>query len=222
MQLSQLIQDGHLKPGDQLPSEPDLADQLGVGRSTVREAKRALVSMGLIHSEGKRGTFVSTRPTGDVEIAELRERLSAGVLTDIYEARRIIEVAVTGLAARRRTAKDIRKLESLLRQIEQEWRRNGTWTAGLGFHVAVVAASHNEVLTSIYSLLAKFVDLHHSPYYRGITDAREEIEGHRLLLEAIKSGDAEAAADAMRHHIDTVEARRQRVIDENPGGESEH
>jgi DNA-binding FadR family transcriptional regulator len=222
LQLSQLIRDGHLKPGDQLPGEPELAAQLGVGRSTVREAKHALVTMGLIHSEGKRGTFVSIRPTGDVEMAELRDRLASGVLTDIYEARLIIEVAAAGLAARRHSRHDIAELENLLRQIEEEESRGETWPAGLGFHIAVAAASHNQVLASIYSLLAQFVELHQSPYYKSITSAQDEIDGHRILLEAIKSGDADVAADAMRQHIEDVVARRERAIDDSAQKGFEH
>lgn len=216
--ISQLILDGHLQPGDQLPSEPELAERLGVGRSTVREAKRALLAEGVLRSEGKRGTFVSERPTGEAEITELRKKLASGVAAELYEARRIIEVAAAGLAATRRTQQDIRELEKLLRQIEAEWQRSGTWSAGLGFHVAVVEASHNELLTAMYSLLAQFIAVYHGPYYRAITDAQEEINGHRLLLEALKSGDATLAGEAMRHHVDSVEHRRQRAINETPDG----
>jgi DNA-binding transcriptional regulator YhcF (GntR family) len=90
--LEALILDGTLRSGDQLPTEPELARALRVGRSTVREAKRALISRGLLESRQKLGTFVVGPPADPSNLASLNSLLTNPALPDLHESRQIVEV----------------------------------------------------------------------------------------------------------------------------------
>ena len=102
-QIFGLIRDGVLKAGDSLPSEAELAAAFGVGRSTIREAKGALLARGFLESRGKRGTFVASPTAESLDVEMLAHLLSDEAIHDIYEARQIVEVGAVRLAAQAAT-----------------------------------------------------------------------------------------------------------------------
>jgi DNA-binding GntR family transcriptional regulator len=118
--LEALILDGTFRSGDQLPTEPELARALHVGRSTVREAKRALISRGLLESRQKLGTFVVGPPADPSNLASLHSLLTNPQLPDLHESRQIVEVGSIRLAALRSTHQDIDDLYGALAEIGEE------------------------------------------------------------------------------------------------------
>lgn len=211
-QLERFITDGNLKPGDQLPAEAELARALNVARSTVREAKHALVGRGLVELRGTRGAFVAAGIAERSAVAAAVEKLSSSVGADLYEARRVLEAAAAEFAATRASHEDLDGLMHLLEDIEAESPAGGDRALHLRFHSALVEASKNQVLVALYAQIAHIIQHHHGPYYRQIADASVEIKSHRALLEAVRSGDPQLAADAMRSHLDDVELLRQSAI----------
>lgn len=194
---------GHWPVGAKLPGETTLAKDLGVGRSTVREALRALAGAGLVQPRHGSGVFVlATEPVEDWPT-----RLRRAAVTDVYEVRMGVEVQAAALAAGRRTAEDVTALTAAL-----EGRRTAS-TAGdaafvdadIALHAAVVTAAHNPLLTALFeefipSLRSGLIDL------LTLTDLRAHDpntgdDTHEALVRAVVAGDARAAAEALREEL---------------------
>src|SRR5256884_9256464 len=119
-QIHELIREGRLKAGDQLPSERELADTFQVSRASVREALRALETHGLIISRTGMGNFTADLPVESL-VAPLAKLLTKekNALADIFELRKLIEPQIASTAADRATVKDTDRMERLRgKQIE--------------------------------------------------------------------------------------------------------
>jgi GntR family transcriptional regulator, transcriptional repressor for pyruvate dehydrogenase complex len=213
--LQTLIMSGRLKAGDRLPSELELARALKVGRSTVREAKKALMAQGLIESRGKLGAFV-TAPSADSDLMQLLGFLSDPTLHDLHEARQIVEVAAIRLAAERATAADIAEMRGTIERLKVGFERNEpeVWTLMVDFHRNMVKASGNRVLVSIFDLIARLIRLHQVPFYQSIADPQSELRSHQELLVVVEQGSPEAAAIAMMRHLEDAERLRNEALED--------
>ncbi|GAA0429321.1 FadR/GntR family transcriptional regulator [Streptomyces luteireticuli] len=197
--LRRQITSGAWPVGSRIPTEPELVEQLGVARNTVREAVRALAHNGLLTIRQGSGTYVAATS----ELAGVMQRRFAGAdPLHVAELRSALETKAAALAAERRTEEDLGLLEELLERREREWRSGGLERfveADAAFHTAVVAAAHNEVLAALYADLGAVVrdflrgDVGTEPRSRVLTD-------HARLVAAIRSGDAAAAAAEASTH----------------------
>lgn len=192
-QIQEKISLGIFAPGAKIPTEPTLMAQLGVGRSTVREAIRVLVSAGLLEVRQGDGTYVLDRVTGH---EPLEYRLRRATAQEIREVRRIIEVETARLAALNRTQADIEAMRECLAQkraAQEAGDTHGYVTADIAFHAAVAAASGNGLLADLYrSFCMVFQDFLDSLIAdRGVNQYQDRI--HNGLLEAIAQKDPERA-----------------------------
>ena len=212
-QIKGMIAEGRLKSGDQLPPERDLAEKFLVSRTSVREALRALESVGLIEIRPGEGTFVK-----EVSVEALVEPLALVLLSqremigDLFEARRMLEPVIAGLAARRASRDEVTEMERILDEQAKAIASGNTGLAqDAAFHAAIGTAAHNRAITRIVHAL---MDL--------LAQSREESigtpgrptrshEDHRRILTAIRQGDAAAAERAMLDHVVAVEALVHRV-----------
>ncbi|MCQ4042064.1 FadR/GntR family transcriptional regulator [Streptantibioticus rubrisoli] len=197
-QLRNQLAERAWRVGDRIPTEHELADRLGVGRNTVREAVRVLVHAGLLESRQGQGTFV--RSTADPS-AVLRGMKQANV-RDVLELRIALETEAARLAATRRTRDDLRRLRAGLRALHQHGPQpEGAVQADddIDFHLAVVAAAHNTALTEVYGYFSSSVReaLVASLGQDGMP--RLDLETHTALVDAIESGDPQAAETAARN-----------------------
>ncbi|MFD7923206.1 FadR/GntR family transcriptional regulator [Streptomyces sp. NPDC059740] len=192
-QLRSQITSGEWPVGSRIPTEPELVAQLGVARNTVREAVRALAHNGVLDIRQGSGTYVvATSELAGV----MNQRFASADPEHVAELRRALEAEAARLAARRRTDRDLRQLELLLGRREEAWRSGRAEEfveADATLHLAVVAASHNEVLAELYADLGGVL----RSFLR--RDVGEELrpEGymdHAGLVAAIRDGDAELAA----------------------------
>jgi GntR family transcriptional repressor for pyruvate dehydrogenase complex len=143
---------GQLRPGDRLPSESELATSFGVSRSVVREALKVLASSGLVTSVRGRdgGTFV-VHVAGDAAAQSLAETLHLMLdlerinLTEVVEARRMVESACARLAAERRTGDDLEAMVRVLEQASRDISDQEWLDLDVAFHNAEAAAAHNRV-----------------------------------------------------------------------------
>jgi GntR family transcriptional regulator, transcriptional repressor for pyruvate dehydrogenase complex len=202
-----------LPPGTKVPSERELTKELGVGRSTVREALNGLAMLGIVEIRHGQGVFVSSEPAQMGEPSSITAALERGVTNEFIEARLIVEVEVARLAARRRTDEDLARLEAALE--EQRARLRGDLATlvdiAAHFHVLLADAAHNEVLSA---MIESFVGLmvERGPRVYGLEGFGEwDLQEHRGLYEAVRDRDPERAARLMREHIEEL-ARRYRVI----------
>jgi DNA-binding FadR family transcriptional regulator len=197
--LRQQITSGAWPVGSRIPTEPELVTQLGVARNTVREAVRALAHNGLLDIRQGAGTWVIATS----ELAGVMQRRFAGADPGhVTELRGTLEAAAAGFAARRRTPEDLLRLDDLLAQRERAWAsgdRDAFVDADTAFHLAVVAASHNEVLMELYADLGQVIRDSLRDHF-GARLSPEEYMDHTRLLAAIRAEDpARATAEAAAH-----------------------
>jgi GntR family transcriptional regulator, transcriptional repressor for pyruvate dehydrogenase complex len=209
--ITEMIRTGNYAPGDRLPSERKLAEQLKVGRTSVREAIRQLEVVGLVESRLGLGTFVKD-PSNEV----LQSTFISHVLPDqetiqkLFDLREIIEVEAAARAAQRADEYQIAHMRHWLQMVETYIARNdahGITMADVEFHRHIIIATDNDILVN---LMDSIVDL-----LRDMRDASsniaahlpEIVTGHRRILEAIAAGDSEAARQAMKDHLATIRKR---------------
>jgi len=202
-----------LPPGTKVPSERELTKELGVGRSTVREALNGLAMMGVVEIRHGQGVFVTAQPVGLSEPSAITAALEQGITHEFIEARLIVEVEVARLAARRRTDEDLARLEAALE--EQERRLRGDLDAlvdvAASFNVLLADAAHNDLLSAMIQSFVSLM-LERGPRVYSLDGFREwDIKEHRGLFEAVRDRDPERAARLMREHIEEL-ARRYRAV----------
>ena len=190
--LRDAIRKGVLEPGERL-MEVQVADELGISRTPVREAIRKLEQEGYVIMMPRRGTYVA-----DVSESDVKE---------IFEIRSALEALATGLAARRIEQEELETLQSLLFEIEGYIKKNDIEKiveTDIKFHGLLYQVSRNERLVNIISnlkeQLARFRTL--SMSYPG--RLYETLEEHSEMVEAIANGDV-SARDAAEHHMERAE-----------------
>jgi GntR family transcriptional regulator, transcriptional repressor for pyruvate dehydrogenase complex len=199
--LREQITSGAWPVGTRLPSEAALAAGLGVGRSTIREAIRALASTGMVESRQGAGTFVRAAEAAEVG---LETRLRRAAVLDVYEVRHALEHQASRLAATRRDADDLARLEAALdrRQTALAVARDATFVeADLAFHQAVVEAAHNPILTELFTSMTSAL---RSAMFDVFDDRELKVDAtpaHLDLAAAIRAGDPEAASSATDRHL---------------------
>lgn len=203
-QLQHIIVE-EMQPGDRLPGERELALRLGISRTVVREATRALAVRGLVKIKPGCGTFVRALTPKDVAAPIelfLKLQQTPDSYQDLYEARCMIETEGVILAAERATEQDLQVLEATLTQMASSQESPERYTEhDLAFHLALASATHNQVfpllLSPITNLLSEGMLLScHAP---GAVAAG--VRYHRTILDALQAGDAEQARLAMQEHI---------------------
>jgi GntR family transcriptional repressor for pyruvate dehydrogenase complex len=207
-QVKQMIGEGRLKSGDRLPPERDLAEKFVVSRTSVREALRALESLGLVEIRPGEGTFVR-----EVSVETLIEPLAfvmasqRAALSELFEARRLLEPSLAELAARRATPEEISEMERILDEQAQEVEQGRMGLAqDAAFHAAIGVAAHNRAITRIAHAVIDLLAQSREESLSTPGRPRRSHEDHRRVLAAIAARNPEGAAQAMREHLEAVEA----------------
>lgn len=202
--LLQRIRSGEWPLGAKLPGETTLAPQLGVGRSTTREAIRQLAGRGVLTSRQGAGVFIAA-----LEVPEdWQSTLSRADIVDIIEVRVAIETEAARLAARRRLPAHLRRIRRSLTAREQGSSTIEAFVdADMNFHRSVIEAAQNPLLTELYDGLtprirqAMIEMLRRSHSYANAEDQAR----HDRLTEAIAACDVVTAADSARTHLETLQ-----------------
>ncbi len=207
--MIQLLMDNHYKAGEQLPSEHELASQFNVGRGTIREAIKALAIVGFLKAERGRGTFVADRSGFLVGPIALGFDSSLP-LDSLIDARKLIEVQIARLAAKRANRSSVRVMEehlALMRHGAQSGNSEEYLRGDVEFHFAIADAAQNPVLTQfltlIRNLMRQWIALVRG--MSGVTD--EALDQHREILDAIAAGNERLAGEAMELHLEAMGKR---------------
>ncbi|WP_084628488.1 FadR/GntR family transcriptional regulator [Amycolatopsis nigrescens] len=190
-QLRQAVVQGEWRIGERIPTEPELATSLGVGRNTVREAVRALSHSGLLEVRQGDGTYV--RATSEVSGAV--RRLCGSELREVLQVRRTLEVEGARLAAAARTDEELANLRALMaaRDEAQGAKRLDEFVRlDAEFHLAVIRCGHNGLLTELYRGLTEVVTASVAATTREGGVGGADIE-HHDLVEAIADRDQDRA-----------------------------
>jgi GntR family transcriptional repressor for pyruvate dehydrogenase complex len=216
--IQAMIAANQLRPGDQLPSERDLAKSVGVNRGTVREAIRLLEQRGLIELRTGSGAYVTAVPASNVTDS-IERYFAFGTCSheDLVKLREILDPEIAALAAERATAAEIESLRQLIERIEVSFFSDTTQYAidDAQFHMTLAEASHNDLIIAIMNGLHKVMV--HSILAQSRTHHLEGgARSHRTVYEAITRRSPEDARQAMRvHHVfsrSTLDADRELAI----------
>jgi GntR family transcriptional repressor for pyruvate dehydrogenase complex len=201
-------------PGSRLPTEKELCERLGVGRSTLREAIRSLAFLGVVQARQGSGTYVTPPEEQAIEkligLGLTLQRVSVG---EVIEARRALEVEAVRMAAQRATEQD----RAVLRRLMEQMARDCTDLAeasrnDVSFHVLLARASHNVVLIRfIYGMRAMLEGW----ITKAVTDAgvvAHVVEEHDAVLDAVFARDADRAAALMYEHLTRAADRLYQVV----------
>lgn len=206
--LKDLIAARELRPGDALPSESRLATRLGVGRSTIREAKKALSLVGALEVRAGKGTFIHADAIRRLAAARVLDRShdpSRVPLLEVYEGRAILEGGIVALAAARATADDIAALRDALARMEAAAGAAdvaGLVPADTEFHLALAAAARNGYLRQAYEQTADMLAEAVACISQVPDNTGRAVGRHRELLAAIEAGQPEPARAALRRLLE--------------------
>ncbi|MDP7549050.1 MAG: FadR/GntR family transcriptional regulator, partial [Alphaproteobacteria bacterium] len=198
-QLLQLISSGTLKPGDRLPSERDLCSRFGVGRTSVREALKPLITMGILEGRSGSGTFVAG------ESGQFQKPLEWGLLLDLHgqddlvETRHMLETNAAHWAALRAKAENLAAIEDTIQGMAEHLPYPARFQDyDAAFHFEIARATQNKILYRLINVLRGQIQtwigerLTLSPQ-RAEALARTSLAQHQEIFAAIKSGDGPAA-----------------------------
>lgn len=199
--LHRELADGAWPIGSRIPSETELAAELGVSRPTIREAVSALVHTGMLEAQRGRGVFV--RSVSDP--APMLQSIELADVRDVFEVQLCFDVQAAHSAARRRTPEDMTRLWRLL---EARGAAAGRDDAEFGkrdaaLHLAVVEAAHNVTLTECYRFFVQRLQESLDLFAGADTHLECGTEAHEALVRAVEDRDSEAAAAAARHVVQT-------------------
>jgi GntR family transcriptional repressor for pyruvate dehydrogenase complex len=213
-QLKSLIDDGSLSPGDRLPPERELASMLAVSRTSVRQAIAVLEAQGVVEMRQGDGTYVVEEAKDGDEVVEafgrllLQEQISP---REILETRRIVEVAIARICARRASGEHVASLRDLLERRRMAERRDASLAEmNHDLHMAIAEGTENRGLMRVMEVLLGMMNANMWPRLKRLSEQRERrveehLDQHEMIVEAIASGDPDLAGKCMEEHLTTIE-----------------
>lgn len=204
--LEKTIKNGTWNVGEKIPSEPELAEQYGVSRNTLREAIHYLVITGVLDVKQGDGTYVKNRSAFD---ATMNKRLAAEDVANIIEVRRLIEPDICAMAAVRRSDAELKELEEkhkhLVASCEQQ--KPDYIDADIDFHMHIAKMCHNPLLRDLYRAVINYYPLFlKDSFLSFLENDHLEIYLHKDLVAFIKAGDAKSAKELTEKMIESEAA----------------
>jgi len=218
IQVREMIQQGKLKPGDRLPSERELAKRLRISRASLRAGLRFLAAIGVLTSRHGSGTYIAAGPPAlDSEPLNMLAALHGFTTEKMFEARRLVEVAVAGLAAENATDDHLRIMADEVAETYAALDNPQEYLVhDFGFHRAVAAASGNPILATFMEMVADILYQRRCKTIGRSRDLRESVEMHRKIYHAIRARNADKARAAMSEHL--ILAERALAVEEAANG----
>lgn len=205
-QIITLINSGELKPGDKLPPERTLAEQLNVSRTAIREALRALESMGYIESKVGGGTFVR-----EISLENIINPVSAmfqndeKLLKDLIAVRLLLETEMASLAAKNITPEKAAKIEEALNLMRKEISNGEIGLRGENsFHTALAETSGNSAMSLISDMCTELLSKTRYATLEMPGQPEQTLSDHISIYEAVVTGDSRLAAKRMREHLNSA------------------
>ncbi|MFC4222319.1 FadR/GntR family transcriptional regulator [Lysinibacter cavernae] len=208
LKIKEMIISGELGPGEKLPPEKELSERLGLSRSSMREAVKALEVIRVLDVRRGDGTYVTS-----LEPRLLLEAMSFVVdlhdddsILELFQVRRILEPAAAGLAVNKMTPEIVQGLREQIESVNDETDVEGLVAHDLRFHSAIVDAAGNSYLSTLIESLSSHTV--RARIWRGLTQehsvSRTLLE-HRAIVDALERGDGELAQALTTVHISGVE-----------------
>ncbi|MDR3254944.1 MAG: FadR family transcriptional regulator [Synergistaceae bacterium] len=197
------ISRGELAYGDPLPPERRLIDELGVSRSSLREAFSVLELLGLIECLPGKGRFVRHPRMFQGNANSLP--LEGSAVLELMEARRVLDPAIAGEAARKASPTDITKIRRVLSSTREDLDEpSHRAQSDFDFHLAMAEATHNFIFVNIVRMEFNLIMATHGMIYGALEDKLAFVSEHENLYEAILDHDVEMASGAATRHIERI------------------
>ena len=206
-QIQSLILRNQYRPKDRLPPERSLAEQLNISRPSLREALRILSVMGLIEIRVGDGiyvkdvSFVPYIESVNLSISS-RLQLEQDSLLKLWQVRKILEVGMVDLLAKRITDPFLKGLWNCIEEMEKNIHDQDAFvSSGIRFHRLIAEAGQNEILILIWDTLGDLIRRSHDRIYRISRSPSRSLRSHQKIYEALKRKDVPKAAEAMKKHM---------------------
>jgi GntR family transcriptional repressor for pyruvate dehydrogenase complex len=196
-----------LSPGDKLPAERELAEMLGVSRSSIRDAMRRLEMVGLVEPRQGAGTVVR-EISQDALVSPLTNVIAhrRQLVSELLDFRIMLEPPMAAHAATHGSAEEISRMEEILRRQDKKVRAGELAVEeDSEFHYSIALASGNSVVLKVMDVVMDLLRETRSRSLQTVGRPQKSLAGHRKILSAIKRHDGAAAEAAMRQHIKDVE-----------------
>jgi GntR family transcriptional repressor for pyruvate dehydrogenase complex len=204
--IRMLMLDGTFPPGEALPSERHLAERFGVSRGSIRDALRTLETIGLVETRHGQGTFPLELSVERL-VAPLASVMAyrSDLQNELLDVRRMFEPAVARAAALRATEEDLADLQRVLDAQRQKLKTGQSAIAeDTAFHAILARATRNRVVMSIMATLNDLLVESRTQSLNQKGRPARSIDGHEAVVAALRRRDADAASQAMYHHIDQI------------------
>jgi GntR family transcriptional regulator, transcriptional repressor for pyruvate dehydrogenase complex len=215
LKIKAMIRSGELQPGDRLPPEKELSEALGLSRSSLREAVKALEVIRVLDVRRGDGTYV-TSLTPDLLLDAMSfvvEMHQDASVLELFEVRRMLEPAAAALAARQSTAADVERLRGLLADVHGTTSVDDLVAHDMVFHRYITQLSGNAYLTQLLDTLSSATL--RARVWRGLSEegtVERTLTEHRAIVDALELGDAELASAQATVHISGVVAWLRRAL----------
>jgi GntR family transcriptional repressor for pyruvate dehydrogenase complex len=223
--LMEFVFSGSIQPGEKLPAERQLSEALGVGRSSIREAIKALTVLGVLEVRQGDGTYLKKSKDSGL----LSQSIEWGLLLgerhtmDLIEARKEIEIVIAGFAAEKADDQEINELRAIMERMNESniTEIDDFVGADILFHLQLAKMAKNtvlkDILVSIRTLLRTWI----KSVIESAGDTRFSYDYHLDIYDAIYKRDVHAAKDAMRKHMDDATDRLIEVLNNAENAEDE-
>ena len=206
-QLKKLIADGVLKVGDRLPSERELSEQMGVSRTSMREALQQLELQGILEIVHGGGSIVR-----NITEQEIRKPIEVFLgddkrrVLELAELRAFMEAWAAREAAKHRTDAEAETIRGYLEEMERDFEKGQIrYDVDFKYHAEIAAATHNTIylhlIDNIYHLINYSIKVHREEVFVSREDQEKILNHHRKVYEAIRRRDPDAAEAAMKEHL---------------------
>jgi len=211
--IKQYILEHDLRPGDPLPNEGRLVEDLGVGRSSVREAVKSLQSLGIVDVRQGEGLYVRELNFDPMlETFKFGMQFDPQTLAELLQIRIWLEMAVIGDAVKQIGAEELAELDAIVQTWERRiQKREKYYDLDEEFHRILYSTLNNHTLMKLFDVFwIAFLSLEIGAIQE--SDPAEELESHRILLLAVKARDADLTRKQLQRHFDHVKERIQRYL----------
>ena len=215
-QIKELIASGEYLPGDKLPTEHELAERFGIGRSSIREAIKIFNYLGVLSSKAAKGTFLSDRANISAEALSWSILLGKDEQQELIETRGAIELwSIITLI--RLHQKDQEKVNKVLEDLQEEVNRmkegieskepEKLVEADYNFHNIIVKSTENSLFYSIYKTLKSFMYEEIIQSQNDYSDQNMIVEEHQSIIDTIRCGEINNSVETFSSHIENIESR---------------
>lgn len=211
-QIKEMIADGRLQPGQRLPTEQELCNGFSVSRATVREALKALTTLGLVERK-KHNVYVTDSVQHPLREFYLHLMVDNYDISQIYESRMLLEGSMVRLTCLRITPEQIEQLEEFNRGMQSEdlecYIKND-----VAFHNMLIQATGNRVLYEMYQVIRFLLEKAQMETIQDSESRAVSRMQHHHILEAVKARDPDRAEALMNEHIRFLMGVRERILRE--------